>query len=154
MQRETTRSTCLLGSCTEGEWHVRFQSVRSRTLSHVYRNGIEVANDAGDGPWQLTGDGHLTDQTLQIMRRAVQQSIANITDPAQRRDDNAVCFARVWRFTPKLTNASRPTVIALVQEYTNPASTRLSDAAAAIITAKTDELIHLLVDKYHKLRPA
>ncbi len=118
------------------------------------RNPVQVANDAGDKPWQLTGDGHLTDETLQIMRKAVQQSIANITDPAQRKDDNAVCFARVWRFTPKLTNASRATAIALVREYTNPASTRLSDAAAVLITAKTDELIHLLVDKFHKLRPA
>jgi hypothetical protein len=117
-------------------------------------HGIEVTNDAGDGPWQLTGDGHLTDQTKAVMQRAVQASVANVTDPQLRAADDATCFGRVWRFTPKLTAASRPTVINLVHEYTNPASTNLSDAAADLITREVDQLIHALVDQEHQLRPA
>jgi hypothetical protein len=53
-----------------------------------------------------------------------------------------------------LTTSSRPTVIALVNDLTNPASTRLSDAAAGLITKQVDQLIHVLVDQQHQLRPA
>jgi hypothetical protein len=123
---------------------------------HDYLNthGIEVTNDAGDAAWQLTGDGHMTPHTCSIMKKAVQASVANIRDPALRSADDATCFQRAWRFTPKLTPASRPTVVNLMQEFTNPASTRLSDAAADLVTSEVDQLIHVLVDQEHKLRPA
>lgn len=121
---------------------------------HLNTAGIEVANDAGDAPWSLTGDGHLTAHTTEIMKRAVQASVANVLQPALRADPDATCFARVWRLTPRLTPASRPVVVGLVQDFTNPASTRLSDAAAEIVTSQVDQLIHVLVDETHKLRPA
>jgi hypothetical protein len=123
---------------------------------HDYLNehGIEVVNDAGDGPWQLTGDGHLTDQTKRIMQQAVQASVANIRDPQLRAADDATCFGRVWRFTPKLTPASRTTVINLVPQFTTPASRQLADAAPVLITDQVDELIDVLVNQEHKLRPA
>jgi hypothetical protein len=117
-------------------------------------NGVEVANQAGDPTWQLTGDGHLTAETRAIMQKAVRASVANLRDPALRAADDATCFARAWRFTPALTAASRPTVVSLVQEFTNPASTRLSTAAADLITSEIDQLIHVLVDQEHRLRPA
>jgi hypothetical protein len=88
------------------------------------------------------------------MKQAVRASVSNLTDPALRTADDATCFERVWRFTPVLTASSRPTVIALVNDFTNPASTRLSDAAADLITKQADQLIHVLVDQQHQLRPA
>lgn len=121
---------------------------------HLNAHGIAVTNDAGDPEWPLTGDGHLTAQTTAIMQKAVQASVANVRDPALRAADDATCFTRAWRFTPKLTPASRPVVVNLVREYTNPASTSLSTAAVALITSEVDQLIHVLVDQEHKLRPA
>ena len=121
---------------------------------HLNANGIEVTNDAGDGTWRLTGDGHLTTETKAIMLRAVQASVANIRDPQLRAADDATCFGRVWRFTPRLTAASRPTVVSLLHDYTSPASARLFDAAVALLPKKVDQLIYALVTQEHKLRPA
>ena len=124
---------------------------------HLNEHGIQVENDAGDGgtvPWQLTGDGHLTDQTRRIMQQAVQASVANVRDPQLRSADDATCFARVWRFTPKLAAASRPTVVDLIRDYTSPASARLFDAAVVLLPRKVDQLIYALVTQEHKLRPA
>ncbi len=45
-------------------------------------DGVRVVNDAGDPEWTLTGDGALNTDTMPIMRRAVQQSVDNINDPA------------------------------------------------------------------------
>jgi hypothetical protein len=121
---------------------------------YLNNNGIEVTSNAGSVPWKLTGDGHLTAETCAIMKQAVRASVSNLTDPALRTAGDATCFERVWRFTPVLTASSRPTVIALVNDFTNPASTRLSDAAAGLITKQVDQLIHVLVDQQHQLRPA
>jgi hypothetical protein len=121
---------------------------------YLNTNGIEVTSDAGGAPWKLTGDGHLTAETRAIMKQAVRASVGNLTDPALRAASDATCFERVWRFTPVLTARSRPAVIALVSDFTNPASTRLSDAAAGLITEQADQLIHVMVDKEHQLRPA
>jgi hypothetical protein len=121
---------------------------------HLNEHGIRVGNDAGDPEWSLTGDGHLTDTTKAIMLRAVQASVANIRDPQLRAANDATCFGRVWRFTPKLTAASRPTVVNLIRDYTSPASARLFDAAVALLPQKVDQLIYALVDQEHKLRPA
>ena len=121
---------------------------------HLNEHGIEVTNDAGDRPWQLTGDGHLTTETKAIMQRAVQASVVNIRDPQLRAADDATCFARVWRFTPRLTPASRPTVVNLIRDYTSPASAHLFDAAVTLLPQKVDQLIYALVDQEHKLRPA
>jgi hypothetical protein len=121
---------------------------------HLNEHGIQVVNDAGDPEWQLTGDGHLTTTSTAIMQRAVGASIANIRDPQLRAADDATCFTRVWRFTPRLTAASRPTVVSLLHDYTSPASARLFDAAVALLPRKVDQLIYALVTQEHKLRPA
>ncbi len=146
-------ATLLKEACKQQPDRVANMAIKA-IHDHLNSGGIEVVNDAGDGPWRLTGDGHLTAQTMAIMKRAVQASVDNVRDPALRVADDATCFGRVWRFTPKLTAASRPTVVALVQDLTNPASTRLSDAAADLITREVDQLIHVLVDQQHQLRPA
>jgi hypothetical protein len=116
--------------------------------------GVEVTNGAGDPAWHLTGDGHMTAQSLAVMRRAVQQSVQNITDPALRATPYLECFARVWRYTPVLTPASRGAVTLAVREYTDPRSNALVSAAARLIAAQVDTLIDVLVNQEHRLRPA
>jgi hypothetical protein len=119
------------------------------------RDGVEVSNDAGDGTWKLTGDGYLNPKSLQVMQKAVQQSIANINDPAILASNLNVgpFFDKVWRYVPKPTAAARTALAGLVREYTNPASTVLSTAAAEIIKQQVDALIKVLI-KERKLQPA
>jgi hypothetical protein len=111
------------------------------------REGIEVSNGAGDPPWTLTGDNYLNATSLAIMRRAVQRSVDDINDGAGAAADLGPTFARVWRFVPQPTPASRQKIASLVAEYTNPTSVLLSDAAAQIIREQVDSLIKVLLDQ-------
>jgi hypothetical protein len=146
-------ATVLKTACEQRPDRVANLAVKA-VHDYLNQHGVEVTNDAGDPPWRLTGDGHLTAQSTTIMKKAVQASVNNLRDPALRATSDADCFARVWRFTPKLTAASRPSVVNLVHEYTNPASTQLSDAAAELIKREVDQLVDVLVNQEHKLRPA
>jgi hypothetical protein len=108
-------------------------------------NGIDVANEAGN-TWRLTGDGHLTQPSLQIMKAAVERSAGNITDPSILSSNVSFesLFATVWRHVPQLTPASRSAVQALIAGYVTPSSTSLVQRAAAIIHGKIDMLIRRL----------
>lgn len=133
---------------------------------YLNTNGVEVTNDAGDGAWILPGDGTLTVGTgrltqanlaknLKIMRKAVQQSIDDINSPSIRASnlDFQKYFDGVWRYVPILTSASQKQVTALIADYTNPGSSSLVNAAAAIVKDQLDSFIKLLLQE-HKLRPA
>jgi hypothetical protein len=108
------------------------------------RDGVQVENDAGSA-WMLTGDGFLTDRTLGIMKLAVAQSAANIVDPSILASNLDVSRYqdKVWKYVPRLTAASRATVLALVTTYIDPGSRDLLDGAAGIVERKVDLLIEL-----------
>jgi len=118
-------------------------------------DGIQVINAAGDGPWQLMGDGYLDPTTLAIMQKAVRQSADNINDPSILASNLnfADYFDRVWRYVPRLTQDSGPILKGLVLEYTDPTSRTLSSAAAEIIRNKVDQMISVLLSE-GKLRRA
>jgi len=115
--------------------------------------GIEVQNQVKPASWHLTGDGHLTQETLAIMRQAVEQSIANVRDTGILVSgfDIQPYYEKVWRHVPRLTAASEKIVKDLAKNYTSPKSTELVDAAANLIEDEVDILIRKLKDK-HKLR--
>jgi hypothetical protein len=119
------------------------------------KNGIEVTNQAGSGTWHLTGDGHMTPETLGIMANAVRQSASNITDPGLFISNPPLdsYVNKVWDYVPVLTPSSVTTVKNLVLRYVNPASAELVQAAADIIAAEVDLLVKVLIDK-GALRPA
>jgi hypothetical protein len=126
-------------------------NIAAKTLhDHLNKTGIQVTNGAGHAPWTVMGDGYMNDETLDVMKQAVNQSIANINDPAILADNLnfAPFFDRVWKFTPRLTPASQTEAKRLVGVYTDPNSTVLSDAAAEIISRSStlDLLIDELVD--------
>lgn len=111
-------------------------------------DGVEVFNDAGDGPWTLYGDGMLNDANLKIIQKAVQQSVDNVNDPAVNASNlnfQAYCD-KVWRFVPKMTDASKARVKQLTKTYTSPDSAELIQAAADLIGKKVDILIKKLLD--------
>lgn len=112
------------------------------------KDGIAVSNNAGSGTWTLHGDGMMDAKSLEIIKKAVQQSVDNINDPAIRAsnlnfDDY---FGKVWRYIPILTSSSLVTVERLTNEYTNPKSQVLIDAAAKIITDQIDLLVAKLLE--------
>lgn len=110
-------------------------------------DGVEVFNDAGDGSWTLTGDGRLDTKNRQIIQRAVEQSIANINDPAIMASniDEAALVAKVWKHVPQLMPAAQQKVQRVVQDYVSPDSRALVDAAASIIEKKLNILISELI---------
>ncbi len=110
------------------------------------KEGIEVVNDAGDGPWKLYGDGMLDNDSLKIIQKAVQQSVDNINDPSINGSNLnfQVYFDKVWKYVPKLTPASEQKVKLLAKEYTSPTSGLLTQAAADLIYEKCDILIEKL----------
>lgn len=117
------------------------------------KTGIDVSNEDGSA-WRLTGDGHLTPTTLAIMKVAVKQSVANITGQELNMSnlDFDKFFHRVWRYVPIPDSASSARIVALVDEYTNPRSVTLIDAAADIIYRKSALLIQALIRR-KALRP-
>jgi hypothetical protein len=133
---------------------------------YLNENGVEVTNDAGDGKWILPGDGTMTAGTgsltesdlaknLEIMRKAVQQSINDINDPSIRADNLNFnkYFSGVWRYVPKPTSASQKQVATLIANYTDPTSSVLVQALADIATEQLNSFVKALIDA-HKLQPA
>jgi hypothetical protein len=112
------------------------------------QDGVEVVNDAGDPAWRLTGDGSMNPTTLAVMRRAVQQSVDNINDPAILATNLNVgpFLERVWRLTPRPTSAGRAVITRTVETFTDPASAELVTATAELITRQLDSLIKALLD--------
>lgn len=112
------------------------------------KDGVEVVNDAGDGPWTLYGDGMLNDANLKIIQKAIQQSVDNINNPAVYGSNLnfQTYFDKVWRFVPKMTAASQAKVKQLAKVYTSPDSADLVQAAADLIHKKIDILIKKLLD--------
>lgn len=110
-------------------------------------DGVEVFNSAGDGSWVLTGDGTLNPKNRQIIQRAVEQSIANINDPAIMASniDEGGFLDKVWKHVPQLTPASQQKVQSVVREYVSPDSAALVDAAASIVERKLNVLIRELI---------
>lgn len=113
------------------------------------KDGITVENKAGSGSWQLTGDGYLTAKTLEVMRQAVEQSVANVLDPAIRAGtiDFSAYFDKVWLYVPRLTAAAEASVDSLMVSYVTPTSSLLVDAAAKLIGQEVDTLIKALLVK-------
>jgi hypothetical protein len=116
--------------------------------------GVEVTNDAGDGTWRLTGDGLLDSKNLEIIKQAVQQSVDNVNDPANRNTPNiAAAIDKVWKHVPRLTDPGKMQVRIASERYTDPESDMLVEAAAALVAKKVNIFIDKLL-KAHKLKRA
>ena len=108
--------------------------------------GVEVSNDAGDGTWRLTGDGLLDAKNLEIIKKAVQQSVDNVNDPANATSPNiAGAIDKVWKHVPRLTEAGMAQAKAASATFTDPNSDRLVEVAAKLIAKKVDIMIKKLL---------
>ena len=110
------------------------------------KRGVEVTNDAGAGTWRLTGDGLLDAKNLEIIKKAVQQSVDNVNDRANATSPNiAAAIDRVWKHVPRLTDPGKAQVRIASEAFTTPESDRLVEAASELITRKLDILIKKLL---------
>lgn len=125
---------------------------------HLNEVGVEVTNDAGERPWQLKGDGHLSETgTLAVMKRAVQQSVDNILSPEilvsepdqgpLSRSAHPTLVARVWRHVPYPTAAGRAQAVAALTTYTDLGSAVLLNAAAEVIEKQAPFIAQELIDR-------
>lgn len=121
---------------------------------HLNRVGVQVTNQAGDPEWPLTGDGNLNDATLRVMRKAVQQSVDNLDDPAiVTGADLRPLLDRVWAFTPQPTTAGLAEINRQVAIYSDPTSSAFRAAVAQLIVEQVDQLVDALLDS-KKMRKA
>ena len=110
--------------------------------------GFEVENDAGQR-WHLTGDGHLTPETLAVMKRAVAESAQQIVDAAAggAMPPLAELYAKVWAHVPRPTAGAITVLNAVVKDYMSPTSAALTHAAAEILSKQYETLIKELLKR-------
>jgi len=115
---------------------------------HLNEVGVPVGNDAGDPEWTLYGDGHMDATTLGIMRRAVQQSVDNLSDAAILAPtlDMQPLIDRVFAYLPKVTPSGLAQVNQAIATYTDPTSQSLIDTAAKLIEKQLSSLVTALLD--------
>jgi hypothetical protein len=112
------------------------------------QSGFEVENDAGQR-WHLTGDGHLTAETLAVMKRAVTESAQHIVDAASgvAMPPLAALYAKVWAHVPRPTAGATTVLHAVVKDYLAPTSAALTHAAAEILNKQYETLIKELLKR-------
>jgi hypothetical protein len=149
------RFTTVLQQAAEAE-PVKIGNLAVKAVhDHLNEVGVLVGNDAGDPEWTLYGDGHMDATTLAIMRRAVQQSVDNLLDPAILAPtlDMLPLIERVFAHLPKVTAAGLAQVNQAIATYTDPTSSSLIDTAARLIEKQISSLVTALLDS-KKLKKA
>ena len=127
---------------------VKIANVAVKALhDQLNTDGVRVINGDGDPEWTLHGDGNLDATSLSIMKKAVNQSLANVRDPkilASNLNFDSF-FDKVWRITPRPTPAGNSQLRGALQTFTSPTSGALIDAAARILTEQLDATINVLL---------
>ena len=110
---------------------------------------LEVTNERGDGPWNLSGDSTLalSPDTKRIAMAAVEESSRNlelaVADP--RGFDIEKAIKRVWAYVPKPTAAGQALIGQVVGDYADVASPKAQRAAADYIIGEIDTVIDGLI---------
>ena len=111
-----------------------------------HSGGIPVTNNVGDR-WNLTGDGTLNKANLEIMRKAVKQSIHNLMDAVNDGSALAVFHKKVWDIVPKPTAASVTIIKNKIKNYTNPLGSEIVDGADKLLQSNYQALLDELVKR-------
>ena len=111
-----------------------------------HSGGIPVTNNVGDR-WNLTGDGTLNKTNLEIMRKAVKQSIKNLMDAVNDGSSLSVFNKKVWDITPKPTAASVTIIKNKIKNYTNPLGNEIVDGADKLLQSNYQALLDELVKR-------
>ena len=127
--------------------------------------GLEVHNAAGQ-LWHLSGDDTLNSESLDMGRRAVDQSQKNILginssrvpSPGSKNGkgytgDLQPLYKKVWNYCPIPTDASVKAIHDVIETMTNPSAQETIVAAGAMIREKIHTIIEEAV-RLKKLRKA
>jgi hypothetical protein len=109
-----------------------------------YSGGVPVMNNAGDR-WNLTGDDTLDKPNLEIMRKAVKQSIRNIIASVNDKSPVSVFYKKVWDITPRPTPAGVTIIKNVIRKFTNPLGTDIVNGADKLLQKNYMALITELV---------
>jgi hypothetical protein len=111
-----------------------------------YPGGVPVSNNVGDS-WNLTGDGTLNVRNLEIMRKAVKQSIRNLSDSVNDKSPVSVFCKRVWDITPQPTSSGITVIKNTIRNFTNPLGTDIVNGADKLLQKNYQALIDELVKR-------
>jgi hypothetical protein len=111
-----------------------------------YSGGVPVTNNVGDR-WNLTGDDTLNVVNLDIMRKAVKQSIRNLVDAVNDKSPLSVFYKKVWDIVPQPTASSVTIIKDLIRNYTNPLGTHIVDGADKLLQKNYPALLAELVSR-------
>lgn len=111
-----------------------------------YPGGVPVENNVGDR-WNLTGDGTLNKTNLEIMRKAVKQSISNLMDAVGDNSGLPVFYKKVWDIVPRATPGSATIIKNLIRNYANPLGQEIVDGAAQLLQGNYKTLLDELVKR-------
>ncbi|ERM80820.1 hypothetical protein P872_12155 [Rhodonellum psychrophilum GCM71 = DSM 17998] len=111
-----------------------------------YSGGISVTNNMGN-KWQLRGDAKLDEKNLEAMRKAVVQSINNLSDALNDSSPVSMFFKKVWDYTPQPTAASVTIIKNLIRNYTNPARQEIVDGAVQLLQKNYQSLLDELIKR-------
>lgn len=108
--------------------------------------GVPVTNNVGDR-WNLTGDDTLDKPNLEIMRKAVKQSIRNLIDAVNDKSATSVFAKKVWDITPQPTAAAVTIIKNVIRNFTNPMGTDIVNGADKLLQKNYPALLDELVKR-------
>jgi len=108
--------------------------------------GVPVTNIAGDR-WNLTGDDTLNKANLDIMRKAVKQSIRNLIDAVNDKSPISVFVKKVWDIVPVPTAPAAAIIKNTVRTITNPLGTEIVNGADRLLQKNYSALLNELVKR-------
>ena len=113
------------------------------------KSGVEVSNWKGDGPWTLSGDGTLNEETLEVGKKAVAQSRSNILRVVSKKGnlDEAKLYKAVWDYVPRPTAKGTKLMASVIEALTNPSQTKTISDAAEIIKNQVGVIVDELVKR-------
>lgn len=101
-------------------------------LNHQ-NQGVEVTNRKQDPPWGLTGDGRLNKKNIEMIHKAVNQSVTNVATIATTKATDADCIKNVWDLVPVPTAEGLKKIRVLMENMTMPDKALLIDYTAKLI---------------------
>ncbi|MFC1603742.1 DUF4157 domain-containing protein [Planctomycetota bacterium] len=115
---------------------------------NVVPGGVPVENAVGDR-WNLSGDGRLNAQTKAIAKKAVAQSLLNLTSVYKSTTaiKYGALFKKVWDYTPRPSVAGLKQIVREIRKGVVLGSAALKKAVVKLIKGNYKLIIEKLVER-------
>ena len=105
-----------------------------------HSGGVPVTNNVGD-KWNLTGDDTLNTTNLDIIRKAVKQSIRNLITAVNDKSAVNAFYKKVWDIVPQPTAAAVTIIKNVIRNITNPLGTDIVNGADKLLQKNYQTLL-------------